>query len=84
MLRGRLIAILAVLSCTVLVIPAGVAHCNEGSSPDFQVVGATDRGRRTGLPRLGVHLLGPGRRVSRQGKRGSRGATPAQEGGDPP
>lgn len=30
---------------TVLVIPAGVAHCNEGSSPDFQVVGATDQGR---------------------------------------
>ncbi|EYD77836.1 hypothetical protein Rumeso_00563 [Rubellimicrobium mesophilum DSM 19309] len=30
---------------TVLVIPAGVAHCNEGSSPDFQVVGATDGGR---------------------------------------
>lgn len=30
---------------TALVIPAGVAHCNEGSSPDFQVVGATDGGR---------------------------------------
>ena len=27
----------------VLVIPAGVSHCNEGSSPDFQVVGATER-----------------------------------------
>jgi uncharacterized protein YjlB len=28
----------------VLVIPAGVAHCNEGQSKDFRVVGAYPRG----------------------------------------
>jgi uncharacterized protein YjlB len=28
----------------VLVIPAGVAHCNEGQSRDFRVVGAYPRG----------------------------------------
>ena len=30
---------------TVIVIPAGVAHCAETLSQDFQVVGATDQGR---------------------------------------
>lgn len=30
---------------TVLVLPAGTAHRNEGASPDLLVVGATDAGR---------------------------------------
>lgn len=38
----------------VLVIPAGVAHCNLGSSPDFAVVGAYPDGRRWDLLRGGA------------------------------
>lgn len=30
----------------VLLIPAGVAHCNDGQSPDFRAVGAYPRGMR--------------------------------------
>jgi uncharacterized protein YjlB len=30
----------------VVLIPAGVAHCNEGQSPDFRAVGAYPRGSR--------------------------------------
>lgn len=30
----------------VVLIPAGVAHCNEGRSPDFRAVGAYPRGAR--------------------------------------
>jgi len=30
----------------VVLLPAGVAHCNEGQSPDFRAVGAYPRGMR--------------------------------------
>lgn len=39
--RGGLITLHA---GDVLIIPAGVAHCNEGQSSDFRVVGAYPRG----------------------------------------
>ena len=33
----------------VVLIPAGVAHCNEGQSPDFRAVGAYPRGARPNM-----------------------------------
>jgi uncharacterized protein YjlB len=39
--RGQLVRLEA---GDVVVIPAGVAHCNEGQSKDFRVVGAYPRG----------------------------------------
>jgi len=33
----------------VVLIPAGVAHCNEGQSPDFRAVGAYPRGAKPNM-----------------------------------